>query len=118
MKVWHGTGDYALKGLLTGKPIRTPRNYVRKPCFSTTLSFDIAALFATRKTLGTDFIQGRITGVVVEYELGGTEGKDWKYAKDPCLQNEKEVAVFSVGCLIPLAVWHNIKGDWEREAVA
>ena len=118
MKVYHGTGDYALKGLLTGKPIRTPRNYVRKPCFSTTLSFEIASLFAVRKSSPEDLKRGTFSGVVVEYELGGTEGQDWKHAKDPCLQEEHEVAVFSVGCLIPLAVWRNIEGNWKREAVA
>jgi bacillopeptidase F (M6 metalloprotease family) len=114
MKVWHGTGDYALNGLLKNKPIKKARAYVSKPCFSTTLSFDIATLFAVRKTTATDFLKGVISGVVVEYELNGTEGKHFKRAVDPCLQNEQEVAVFSVDCLVPIAVWHHFNGKWNR----
>jgi len=117
MKVWHGTGDYALKGLLASRPITKSRHYVCKPCFSTTLSFKIAALFAVRKTSAADFIKGVISGVVVEYELNGNEGKDFKRAVDPCLQDEQEVAVFSVNQLVPLAVWRNIAGKWSRTLV-
>ena len=119
MKVYHGTGDYALNALLSGKPIKTRRGYVSKPCFSTTLSFDIASLFATRKTSTADFLKGIISGVVVEYELGGVEGKDYCRANDPCLQDEKEIAVFSVTYLQPLAVWRrSIQGEWQQEKIA
>ena len=115
MKVWHGTGNYALNGLLTGKPIKKTRTYVSKPCFSTTLSFNIASLFASRKSTIAKFQNGIVSGVVVEYELNGVEGKDFKKAIDlHCLQDEQEVAVFFVNRLIPLAIWRNLNGKWNR----
>ena len=118
-KVYHGTGNYALNDLLSGKPIKTRKGYVAKPCFSTTLDFSIASLFATRKTSTADFLKGIISGVVVEYELGGVDGKDYQRANDPCLQDEKEIAVFSVNCLKPLAVWRrSIQGEWQQEKIA
>jgi hypothetical protein len=52
--------------------------------------------------------------VVVEYELTGTEGKHFKRAVDRCLQDEQEVAVFSVDRLVPLAVWRHFDGKWNR----
>ena len=119
MKVYHGTGNYALNDLLSGKPIKTRRAYVSKPCFSATLDFSISSLFATRKTSTADFLKGIISGVVVEYELGGVEGKDYCRATDPCLQNEQEIAVFSVNYLTPLAVWRrDIYGEWQQEKIA
>ena len=114
MKVWHGTGGYALNGLLAEKPIKKHRNYVSKPCFSTTLSFDIATLFAVRKTTIDEFKNGIISGVVIEYELGGSEDKDFKRVTDSCLQDEQEVAVFSVNRLVPIAVWRNLGGQWKK----
>ena len=113
MRVWHGTGDYALKDLLNGEPIRKRRAYVPKPCFCATLSFRVASLFAMRKTSFEDFLKGIVSGVVVEYELGGVEGKDFCLATDPCcMQDEQEVAVFNVDRLVPLATWRHAKGEW------
>jgi hypothetical protein len=105
MKVYHGTGDYALNGLLSSNPIKRARDYIDKSCFCTTLSFSIACLFAVRKSSLKALSIGRVNGVVIEYELSGKEGRDWQMAKDPCLQDEQEVAVFSVTLLKPLAVW-------------
>jgi len=126
MKVYHGTGDYALNpsigrldGLLKGKPIRNPKHYLSKPHFSTTSSFNVACLFAVRKSSPDDFFKGKMTGVVIEYELAGIEGKDFKKTRDPCcIQEEHEVAVFEVNYLKPLAVWRNIQGEWQQEKIA
>ena len=118
MIVFHGTGGYALESLLKGPPHKRARPYLRKPSFSTTLAFRTAALFALRKSSAEDLRTGRISGVVVEYRLDGAEGKDFRRTRDPyCLQEEHEVAVFSVKLLVPLAVWRDFRGEWERKEV-
>lgn len=114
MIVFHGTGDYCLEGLLTSEPIRRKRVYVRRACFCTTTDFQIAELFAIRRTSIEAFLAGRISGVVLEYDLSGIAGRDYDSARDVrALQEEKEVAVYNTKKLCVVAVWQ-YDGDWRR----
>ena len=115
MLVFHGTGGYALSGFVAEGPRKQRRNYLRKTAFSTTTVFDVAALFAFRKTPSDDFLQGIESGIVLEYELRGVDGRDFESVRDPhCLQEEHEIAVYNVRKLTLLAVWRRNNGEWER----
>ena len=78
MKLYHGTGDYSVGELLNTPPRKLPRIYLSKPHFSTSESLDAASLFAMRKSSFESMKSGSLSGVVVEYEMTGTEGKDFK----------------------------------------
>ena len=115
MIVYHGTGDYNLEGLLTTLPMRRTRSYVRRKCFCTTTNFNIATLFAIRQTTFEALRSGLVSGIVLEYDLGGVADKDYAQARDPsALQIEREIAVFNVSRLQLRAVWR-MRDKWRRE---
>lgn len=114
MKVFHGTGNYAVPDITTGGLRKRLHPHVSKPCACTSLDFDIAKLFAVRKSSSEDFIAGKITGVILEFEMKGRLGKDYLPVRDThSLQEEREIAVFSPRCLRLIAVW-KYDQEWER----
>jgi len=118
MIVYHGTSPYALQALLTSVPKRAPRAYLRGCCrlaFSTTTDFEIAALFALRKSPQAALHDERELGGILEYEVVGIEGRDWVHAKDRgVLQDECEIAILSPSVLKLLAI-HRMQNDlWVR----
>ena len=115
MTVYHGTGACSVQAILDGKAFLSPRHYLRRRSFSTTTSFDVASIFAVRKTPAVDFRRGEITGAVIEFELSGAEGKDFAPARDPsCMQEEQEIAVFNIKALKPVATYRHVRGRWTR----
>ena len=116
MIVYHGTGGYNLPSIQSnGLEVRR-RKYVRRKCACTTTDFAIAELFAIRHTPSDDFMNGLVSGVVLEYHLSGVTGRDHAPARDAsALQEEAEIAVFNVRTLRLVAVWRNIKDKWTRE---
>lgn len=116
MIVWHGTGLCSLEGFLTTLPERKKRSYLNgKLAFCATVNFRVATMFAVRKTPVDDFLASNTTGVVLEFELTGKEGRDYLSAEDHrCLQDEQEVAVLNVKKLKLLAVWRHTTKGWKR----
>lgn len=116
MIVFHGTGGYNLQSIQSNGLEARRRKYVRGKCACTTTDFKIAELFAIRHTPSDDFMRGLVTGIVLEYELTGRQGRDYAPARDAsALQEEAEIAVFNVRTLRLVAVWRNIKDKWVRE---
>lgn len=119
MIVYHGTGDYSLEPLVKEGPRLTPRPYLGgKKAFSTTTEFEIAALFALRRS-PPSVLTGdeRGMGVVLEYEIPPTarKGKDWRPAVcRGVLQDEKEIAILKAAVLDLVAVWTLEDGEWVR----
>jgi len=117
MNLYHGTGRDRLDGLLRGKPRRTPRPYLGgRLAFSTTTDFEIAALFALRRS-HPSLLSGDESGagVVLEYSLDERK-PGWCDARCPgVLQDEKEVAILRDGILTLVAVWTLKDGDWARQ---
>ena len=118
MIVYHGTGDYALKDI-QAKGLRRERYpHVLHPCASVTTNIEIAQLFATRRSSSEDFLAGRLSGIVIEFELQGREGRDYAKVRDArSLHEESEIAVYSTQMLRLLAVHRHKDGNWIREAV-
>lgn len=118
MIVFHGTGQDRLTGLLESGPRISPRLYLKgKRAFSTTKDFEIATLFALRRSPQEALKDERFVGVVLEYEVARTSksGKDWTPAKDSgILQDEAEIAVFKPSVLTLQAVWRLLDGKWNR----
>jgi hypothetical protein len=115
LTVYHGTGDYNLPGFLTKLPDRRSYSHLRHPAFCTTVDLDTATLFALRKTPSDDFLRREITGIVLEFELCGTPGRDFEYVRDPrCLQEENEVAVYNVRRLVLAGVWRYVDDRWVK----
>lgn len=82
MIVYHGTSPYALQALLMSVPERAPRTYLKgRRAFSTTTDFEIAALFALRRSPMEALRDEREMGGILEYEFVGIEGKDWVQGK-------------------------------------
>ena len=114
--VYHGTGLCSVMPILMGDMRLKPRVYLKKPSFSTTTDLNVATLFASRKTPAIDFMAGKITGVVIEFELLGTPKKDYIPTRDPmCFLEEQEIAIFRTECLTPVATWTHQGNRWIRE---
>jgi hypothetical protein len=115
LTVFHGTGDYNLKEIQEEGPIFRSRNYHRRrKSFCTTSDFKVAARFALRRTSADDFLCGKITGIVLEFEVSGVETKDYESVRDPSsLQDEHEIAVYNPKGLKLVAVWRN-SDTWNR----
>jgi hypothetical protein len=118
MIVYHGTGDYSLVPIIRNGPELRPRDYLKgRRAFSTTTDFEIASLFALRRSPPGVLTDERLAGVVIEYEVAwiASRGKDWQPAVCPgVLQDEKEIAIFNPKMLQFLAVWYLEKGEWVR----
>lgn len=116
MTVYHGTGDYALKPIVAkGLDLRT-RAYTKRKCACTTTNFKVADLFAARHTLATDFMEGKITGVVLEFLLSGTEKFDYETVRDYAThQVEDEIAVYNLKRLVLVGIHRYVDGTWIRE---
>lgn len=121
MIVYHGTGADRLPGLLSSRPIRSPRIYLNgRRAFSTTTDVEIARLFALRRS-PPSILHGNESeaGVVLEYELTGRAGRDWCRARESgVLQDEAEVAVLRDGVLRLRAIWRLHGGRWVRRRKA
>jgi hypothetical protein len=116
LTVFHGTGAYNLGNIVSEGPKVRSRVYVPRPSFCTTTDFQVAMTFAFRKTSSEDYLKGLITGVVLEYELTGIEGKDYLPVADPrCMLDEKEVAVCNTKTLNLKAVWRYEEEQWQRK---
>lgn len=118
MIVYHGTGDYSLESLVREGPKLYPRPYLGgKKAFSTTTDFEIAALFALRRS-PPSILKGdeRGAGVVIEYEIQeARKGKGWRPVVCPgVLQDEKEIAILKADELDIVAVWYLEGGEWVR----
>lgn len=113
MIVYHGTGDYSVESILNKGLHRKSYPHVSRLCACTSSDFRAAALFAMRKTSTDAFLAGKVTGVVVEFELSGTT-RDFRPVNNNSLQEEHEIAVFNVKCLKPIAIWRH-DGDWKRQ---
>lgn len=122
MIVFHGTGRYNLESFLEASPKTYSRDYLRgREAFSTSRDFEVAALFALRRS-PPSVLRGdeREMGIVLEYELDGSsrEGKDWVPAVCPgVLQDEQEIAVLNPKVLKLLAVWYLEQGEWARRPI-
>jgi hypothetical protein len=114
IRVFHGTGYYALDAIIRQGLKTAKHGHVAKACACTSLDFDIAQLFAVRRTPSDDFIAGKISGVVLEFEVNGLLDRDYSPVRDShSLQEEQEIAIFSPKCLRLVAVWrHDLK--WAR----
>jgi hypothetical protein len=121
MIVYHGTGRCSLDGLLTSAPRRAPRAYLNWRCaFSTTTDFEIAALFAFRRSPPAALHDEREVGVVLEYEIAwvSREGKDWVRAEDRgVLQDEQEISIFKTSILELQAVHRLENSVWVRRSM-
>jgi hypothetical protein len=116
--VFHGTADYVLALIEKTAPLKRRRCYVPRESFCTTTERKVAELFAIRKTGCDDFKAGKITGIVLEFELVGEQPRHWDYVRDPrCMLEEHEVAVYDVRKLTLLAVWRLVNGEWHRNTV-
>lgn len=122
MIVYHGTGRCSLDGLLSSPPQTAPRTHLRgKRAFCTTTDFEIAALFALRKS-PPSVLRGDESemGVVIEYEIASTsrKGKDWlEAACAGVLQDEQEIAVFKISILELQAVYRLENSIWVRRSM-
>jgi hypothetical protein len=121
MIVYHGTGLCHLDGLLSSAPQKSPRPYLKwRRAFSTTTDFEIAALFALRRSPPAALHDEKEFGVVLEYEIAWVshKGKDWVRAKDPgVLQDEQEIAVFKISILELQAVHRLENSVWARQSL-
>lgn len=119
MNVYHGTGSYNLERLASTRPECTPRHYLGgRRAFSTTTDFEIAKLFALRRS-SPGILRGdeSACGVVIEYRLAkdARKGKDWMPARCPgVLQDEEEIAILNPEVLKFVAVWSLEDGIWVR----
>ncbi len=119
--VYHGTGpgcldNIAVDGIIRRKRRYTPKPHRRKKAACVTTDRSVAELFAIRRTPSDDFINGLVSGVILEFELHGDYGIDYVAAVDPTsLQYESEFLVFSERALILSAVWRSVKGVWVRD---
>lgn len=119
MIVYHGTGRYNLESLLSSRPRVSPQMHLAgRKAFSTTTDFEIAALFALRRS-PPSVLSGddREMGVVIEYEFSSLLGKGRKWVPAVChgvLQDEKEIAIFKPEILEFRAVWFSEKDEWIR----
>jgi hypothetical protein len=90
-----------------------------KRAFSTTTNFEIAALFALRRSPAAALHDERELGGILEYEFVGIEGRDWVRAKDPgVLQDEAEIAILKPKVLQLLAVYRMENDIWVRRETA
>ena len=119
MIVYHGTARWNLDGLLSSAPRTYPQNHLNgKRAFCTTTDFEIAPLFALRKS-PPSVLRGDESemGVVIEYEFLSILGRGRKWMPAVChgvLQDEKEIAIFSPKILEIKAVWKSENGKWVR----
>jgi hypothetical protein len=122
MIVYHGTGCDRLPSLLGSGPQIIARPYLNgRRAFSTTEDFEIAALFALRKS-PPSILSGdeREAGVVLEYRISETakRGRDWTPAKESgVLQDEREIAVFKISILELQAVHRLENSVWVRQSL-
>lgn len=122
MIVYHGTGRYNVESFLEESPKTYPRDYLRgRAAFSTSLDFEIAALFALRRS-PPSVLRGdeHEMGVVLEYEVvkSSKEGKDWvPAAQAGVLQDEQEIAILNPKVLKLRAVWFIERGEWTRRSL-
>lgn len=120
MIVYHGTARYSLESLLASRPKVYPRAHLNgKRAFCTTTDFEIAALFALRRS-PPSILTGDESeaGVVLEYEFLEILGKGRKWVPTVChgvLQDEKEIAILKPEILEIRAVWWMEKGQWVRK---
>ena len=116
MLLYHGTARYNLAGFLQSIARTRRRVYVkdRRPSFATTRSFEIASLFAIRRTPIIDF-PDRV-GVVLEFDGENLEVGDYEEVRDyrATLQDEHEVVVFNPQMLKLVAIWEYANGKWYR----
>lgn len=113
MIVFHGTGHYVLPLVLKKGLAKYQYPHVPVPCACTSTDFNAASRFAIRKTSADDFRAGLISGVVLEFNLAGVEGKDYTPAKGSSLQEEYEIAVLNIKRLTLVAVW-KYDSKWVR----
>jgi len=114
MIVFHGTSNYVLPMVQENGLLLYKYNHVKRKCACTSLELKAAQLFAIRRTSSDDFMAGKITGIVLEFEINGQAGRDYEEVKDRrSLQDEKEVAVYSPKCLSLIASWSHEK-QWCR----
>ncbi len=117
MIVFHGTGHYAFEAISQRGLLKRHHSHVPKPCACTSLDIEIAKLFAVRKSTAEDFMAGKLSGIVLEFELSGRVGRDYLPVCDyRSLQTENEIAVFSPRRLQLLAVWRH-EQDWQRHSL-
>lgn len=115
MIVYHGTAGTNFDSIQARGLRASVHGHVPKDCACTTTVFKVAAMFALRKTSSADWGKGpTITGIVLEFDLGGVEGKDWLPVRDPhCMQDEAEIAVFRPNRLRLVARWV-YSSEWVR----
>lgn len=122
MIVFHGTSACCYDSIIKNGLRKILRSYLRGrnrlrhgACVTTNIT--VAQTFALRHTPIDDFLCGEITGIIVEYELSGIDGRDYVAARDyrPA-QDEAEVVVFETTMLRLTAVWRYHDAQWVREA--
>lgn len=112
MIVYRGMASYRADEVLRDGEAARLHGHLDRPACCCTTDFDIAVMFAIRKTPMVDF--DRITGKVIEFEL---TGDDWEMVRDPraILVDESEIAVYDVSLLTPVATWSaGDDGEWRR----
>jgi len=117
MTVFHGTGFYALEGIKNNGLELRNRHYVKRKCACTTTDLQVAQLFAVRRSTTDEFLNGKISGIVLEFELEGVLGRHYEPAKDYHTgKEEHEIAVYDPKFLRLTAI-HRWDQDWIRKEV-
>lgn len=120
-RIYHGTGSYSLESFLKEGPRKTPRMYLNgKRTFCASLSFDVSAMFAFRKTPAADFLMSKFdnTGIVLEFDASKLTNKDYVMARDSrSLIDEKEVSVIKPERLKLVAYWRYVNNEWIKNVV-
>lgn len=107
MIVFHGTAGINLASIKAEGLRARLHDHVQKKCACTSTDFEVAAVFAVRRTSSEDWLKTRsITGIVLEFELTGTDGTDYMSVRDShSMQDESEIAIFRPKRLRLLAHW-------------
>lgn len=122
MRVYHGAANYSLPALQACDLELRPRQYLGgRRAFCTTTDFDIAVLFALRRS-PPSLLRGDESeaGVVVAYTIsvGAIEGKDWVHAVcGGVLQDEKEIAILNPKVLRFLSTFRLNRSNWIQSLV-
>lgn len=114
MKLYHGTASYNLESFTRSGPQVSARHYIgrgSKRAFCTTISFDVASVFAFRKTPIQDMTQ---VGIVLEFDGSKLSKGDFLKCKDPiAMHDEKEVSIFKPEKIKLVAYW-KFENNWQR----
>lgn len=111
MKVYHGTAAYNLESFQQGVEL-SPRHHGRD-AFCVSDNFQVAALFALRKTPAIDLSK---TGIVIEFNAHLLAGAWDRYKSHGVLQEEHEIRIYDESQLEFVAYHRYNSGAWDRHS--